>query len=92
MKGVLVFFLALFFFFLELVCWEGHDIMIGFMFEFRINQDGIDFFFVIIFFFLSFFFFLPFVFYLSGLTELDEMVIRLSMGGEGGGDGSFFFH
>ena len=66
--------------------------MIGFMFGFRINQDGIEFYFVIILsFFLSFFFSFLLFFYLSGLTELDEMVIRLSMGGEGGGNGSFFF-
>ena len=48
--------------------------------------------FILSLFFLSFllFFFLLF-FYLSDLTELDEMVIRLSMGGEEGGSGSFFF-
>ena len=70
MKRVFGFFyFALFGFFLELVCWEGYDIMIGFMFGFRINQDGIEFYFVII---LSFFpsFFLPFVFLLVRLDRI----------------------
>jgi len=64
-----VFFSWLFFCFcfLELVCWEGDDIMIGFVFGFRINQDGIEFYFVIV---LSFFpsFFLSFCFLLFRLN------------------------
>ena len=45
----------------------GHDIMIGFVFGFRINQDGIEFRFVIVHSFLSFISFCFLLLWLDGI-------------------------